>query len=71
MGTYSVGESTAGEPGAIDAIETTFGLERDLQASLRSNIQRLKSGLQIAATAWAAGVRAYIRGVFIASSVRF
>jgi RecB family endonuclease NucS len=30
-----------------DAIETTFGLERDLQRALRKNIEQLESGLKI------------------------
>jgi Endonuclease NucS len=30
-----------------DAIETTFGLERDLQAALRRNIEQLEPGLKI------------------------
>ena len=32
----------------IDAIETTFGLERNLQQALRENIQQLEHGLKIA-----------------------
>lgn len=32
----------------IDALETTFGLERDLQHALRSNIEQLEPGLKIA-----------------------
>src|ERR1700722_930407 len=31
----------------IDAVETTFGLERDLQAALRRNIEQLETGLTI------------------------
>lgn len=31
-----------------EAIETTFGLERDLQTALRSNIEQLEKGLKIA-----------------------
>ena len=42
MGTYG-GDATEIE----DAIETTFGLERDLQNALRSNIQQLEEGLKI------------------------
>ncbi len=42
MGTYSETEAV------IDALETTFGLERDLQAALRSNIAQLEEGLSIA-----------------------
>jgi RecB family endonuclease NucS len=32
---------------AADAIETSFGLERDLQRALRTNIEQLESGLTI------------------------
>lgn len=32
---------------SADAIETTFGLERDLQAALRKNIEQLEQGLRI------------------------
>jgi len=31
----------------IEAVEVTFGLERDLQMALRSNIQQLEAGLEI------------------------
>gem|GEM_PF-722314 len=31
----------------IDAVETTFGLERDLQKALRNNIEQLEQGLKI------------------------
>ncbi|HUV02996.1 MAG TPA: endonuclease NucS domain-containing protein [Desulfobacteria bacterium] len=31
----------------IEAVETTFGLERDLQIALRSNIEQLEQGLKI------------------------
>jgi len=31
----------------IDAMETTFGLERDLQKALRSNIKQFEQGLKI------------------------
>jgi RecB family endonuclease NucS len=31
----------------IDALETTFGLERDLQEALRHNIEQLEKGLKI------------------------
>jgi RecB family endonuclease NucS len=31
----------------IDAVETTFGLERDLQKALRYNIEQLEQGLKI------------------------
>ncbi len=40
-GAPAVDEETA------DAIETTFGLERDLQQALRRNIEQLESGLKI------------------------
>lgn len=37
-----------GESGeVIDAVETTFGLERDLQTALRHNIEQLETGLKI------------------------
>lgn len=32
----------------VDAVETTFGLERDLQKFLRENIEQLEAGLKIA-----------------------
>jgi DNA-binding CsgD family transcriptional regulator len=32
----------------IAAVETTFGLERDLQSALRNNIDQLEAGLKIA-----------------------
>lgn len=41
-GAPTVDEETA------DAIETTFGLERDLQLALRKNIEQLESGLKVA-----------------------
>jgi len=44
MGTYT-DPSDAEE--IVDAIETTFGLERDLQIALRSNIEQLELGLTI------------------------
>lgn len=31
----------------IEAVETTFGLERDLQRALRSNIEQLEQGLKV------------------------
>lgn len=43
MGTYELSEADE----VIDAIETTFGLERDLQIALRSNIGQLEEGLKI------------------------
>jgi RecB family endonuclease NucS len=36
------------EEEAVDAIETTFGLERDLQESLLANIAQLEKGLHVA-----------------------
>jgi endonuclease len=35
------------EAEAVDAIQTTFGLERDLQAALRSHIDQLEPGLKV------------------------
>lgn len=43
MGTYEPSEAEE----VIEAIETTFGLERDLQIALRSNIEQLEQGLKI------------------------
>jgi RecB family endonuclease NucS len=45
MGTYAV--DTAEAPEVIQALETTFGLERDLQHALRANIGQLEAGLTI------------------------
>jgi hypothetical protein len=39
--------SMAGSDALIEAVEATFGLERDLQAALRSNIAQLEPGLQV------------------------
>ncbi len=48
MGTYGgVPTSEAETNELIEATETTFGLERDLQLALRSNIQQLEEGLVI------------------------
>lgn len=48
MGTYAATETSEAETNElIEASEATFGLERDLQLALRSNIQQLESGLQI------------------------
>ena len=44
MGTYT--EPSEAEE-VIEAMETTFGLERDLQIALRSNIKQLEQGLKI------------------------
>jgi endonuclease len=48
MGTYS-DAAPAQEPSAevLDSIETTFGLERDLQLALRANIEQLEDGMNI------------------------
>ncbi|MFP4142862.1 MAG: endonuclease NucS domain-containing protein [Thermoplasmata archaeon] len=43
MGTYSSSDTEE----MIDALETTFGLERDLQKALRHNIDQLEEGLKI------------------------
>jgi hypothetical protein len=37
----------ANDPLGIEAAEATFGLERDLQAALRSNIEQLEPGLHV------------------------
>jgi RecB family endonuclease NucS len=44
MGTYT---ETSETDEVIEAMETTFGLERDLQIALRSNIEQLEQGLKI------------------------
>jgi RecB family endonuclease NucS len=44
MGTY---EDEPAEKVLEEAVETTFGLERDLQRALRSNIEQLEHGLKI------------------------
>jgi hypothetical protein len=52
MGTYP-GQSSQDAPNeeaseeAIDGMEATFGLERDLQSALRANIKQLAQGLRI------------------------
>jgi RecB family endonuclease NucS len=43
MGHYDLSEAEE----IIRAVETTFGLERDLQKALRSNIEQLEQGLKI------------------------
>jgi Endonuclease NucS C-terminal domain len=46
----TTGAAGASEPGTnnlIEAAEATFGLERDLQAALRSNIEQLEPGLRV------------------------
>lgn len=43
MGTYEPSEAEE----VIDALEMTFGLERDLQTALRSNLEQLEPGLRI------------------------
>src|ERR1035438_4106553 len=40
-------ERNAESEEVIAAVETTFGLERDLQGALRSNIDQLETGLKI------------------------
>ena len=40
-------ERNAESEEVIAAVETTFGLERDLQGALRSNIEQLEAGLSI------------------------
>jgi transposase-like protein len=48
MGKYrGAGASDSETEELIEASEATFGLERDLQLALRSNIQQLESGLEI------------------------
>lgn len=47
MGSYR-GLDVAEEAEILDAVETTFGLEKDLQKALRENISQLEVGLQIA-----------------------
>jgi RecB family endonuclease NucS len=47
MGDYST-ESTGMSEEVADAIETTFGLERDLQEALLKNIEQLEKGLTVA-----------------------
>jgi len=48
MGTYGGTTTSEAETDElIEAVETTFGLERDLQLALRLNIQQLEEGLVI------------------------
>jgi RecB family endonuclease NucS len=48
MGTYTgTGTSETETSELIEATEATFGLERDLQLALRSNVQQLEPDLQI------------------------
>jgi len=48
MGTYGGSPASEAETDElIEAVEATFGLERDLQLALRSNIQQLEEGLVI------------------------
>lgn len=48
MGTYGGSPASEAETDElIEAAEATFGLERDLQLALRSNIQQLEDGLVI------------------------
>ena len=46
MGTYRSGEAAEAEAVA-DAVDTAFGLERDLQLALRRSIEQLEPGLTI------------------------
>ncbi len=46
MGTYREGGGTE-EDDVADAVDTAFGLERDLQMALRRNIEQLEPGLTI------------------------
>ncbi|HUQ69851.1 MAG TPA: helix-turn-helix domain-containing protein, partial [Planctomycetaceae bacterium] len=48
MGSYAQGANSDSETDElIQAVEATFGLERDLQLALRTNIGQLEAGLQI------------------------
>jgi hypothetical protein len=48
MGTYDRAPPAVVEADeVVDAFETTFGLERDMQAALRLNIEQLERGLKI------------------------
>jgi len=48
MGTYGGGDSVPeAEPDVASAVDTAFGLERDLQLALRRNIEQLEPGLTI------------------------
>jgi endonuclease len=49
MGTYGVGEhsATAADADLVSAVDTAFGLERDLQLALRRSIEQLEPGLTI------------------------
>jgi hypothetical protein len=46
MGRYPLAPEEA-EHEVVEALETKFGLERDMQRALRSNIEQLESGLRI------------------------
>jgi len=49
MGTYSeAGTPQQVSDEVLDSMETTFGLERDLQLALRANLRQLEDGLTIA-----------------------
>ena len=49
MGTYGVvSDTTETEADVANAVDTAFGLERDLQMALRRNIEQLEQGLSIA-----------------------
>ena len=47
MKTYPLGDSTNNEMVEVDAVDTAFGLERDLQNALRANIAQLDPSLTI------------------------
>ena len=48
MGTYGdAAPAQTHSDEVLDSIETTFGLERDLQSALRANIEQLQDGLTI------------------------
>jgi hypothetical protein len=47
MGTYGGGSTPEVEAEVASAVDTAFGLERDLQLALRRNIEQLEAGLTI------------------------
>jgi endonuclease len=47
MGTYGGDSAPEAEAEVASAVDTAFGLERDLQLALRRNIEQLESGLTI------------------------
>jgi hypothetical protein len=44
---FILSDPSSVEQQTVEAIETTFGLERDLQNALRANIEQLEEGLKI------------------------